>query len=477
MPPTIELTVPAWKLALQGLGKIINKRASLPVLSAIRVEREANRLSLQVTDLDRFLTHRSDSPGSDTRILVPFEPLQQAVKDADRDSIVRVTHRDGSEVVIESVVAGQQVSQRHTTPALKEWPTMPRITVDSDPVDEKFQVALRQALDCSSRDDSRHILRGACLDTTSKGDYVVGTDGRHLFAANSFRFPHRLPVIIPAHKFLTWKGFAEDGGWRLGIQTGKDPEEIANIVLQSPRWTCVTRPIEGSYPNWRQVVPQGNAQTTIHLADESIVWFKSTLPKLPVADPYTKSLLFTAIGQQLHIRCNAADGGVDLAVPGAEVVGSDVAIALNRDMVLKALKFGFTTLAINEPLDPVKFTAPGRQMIIMPVRQTSSARTATSSRTAATQLPPSNRINKSNTQPSNERKPMSATPTQPQAAKAATQLPIGKVEELRNQLREINSGLGEVLRALKDAAKEQRTTEREVNTIRNRLRSLQSVEI
>ena len=79
---------------------------------------------------------------------------------------------------------------------------------------------------------------------------------------------------------------------------------------------------------------------------------------------------------------------------------------------------------------------------------------------------------------------MSATSSAPpQAAKAATQLPsavataIGKVEDLRNQLREINSGLGEALRALKDAAKEQRNTEREVNTIRNRLRSLQSVEI
>lgn len=69
---------------------------------------------------------------------------------------------------------------------------------------------------------------------------------------------------------------------------------------------------------------------------------------------------------------------------------------------------------------------------------------------------------------------MSATTAeQPKAAKAATQL----IEDLRSQLRAINSGLGEALRALKDAAKEQRNTEREVNTIRNRLRSLQSVEI
>ena len=72
---------------------------------------------------------------------------------------------------------------------------------------------------------------------------------------------------------------------------------------------------------------------------------------------------------------------------------------------------------------------------------------------------------------------MSATPTQPQAAKAVTQSPVEMVEDLRNRVRELNCALGEVLRALKDAAKEQRTTEREVNTIRNRLRSLQCVEI
>jgi DNA polymerase III sliding clamp (beta) subunit (PCNA family) len=491
MNPAIELTIAQWKTALTGLGKVVSKRASLPVLASIRAHRQAGQLALQTTDLDRTLTHHPDAAGPEAPFLIPFEPLQQAVKVADRDGTLRVGSASDAAVTIEFPVAGQVIRQRHESPALSEWPELPVVSAPADPVADSFKSALSQALACSSRDDSRHVIQGACLDVTDKGDYIVGTDGRHLYAANSFRFPHREPVIIPAHKFLQWKGFAEDGEWQLAVQSGKEATDPTHIRLQSPHWTCTTKAIEGPYPNWRQVLPNPEDSRVVTLAPAAVAWLESTLPKLPLNCAVTKSLLFAVSGGQLRVQSGV--GEVDLVVPGAEVLGDDVVIGLNRDYVLKALKFGFNAVNISGPLDPILFTSPGRTMIIMPVRGTSSPSTAATQRqaepastNAATQLPqlhpesdedepvPVNRVH---TTTNNERKPMSATPTQPQAAKAVTQSPVEMVEDLRNRVRELNGALGEVLRALKDAAKEQRTTEREVNTIRNRLRSLQSVEI
>jgi len=51
---------------------------------------------------------------------------------------------------------------------------------------------------------------------------VVGTDGRHLYAANSFCFDWKERVIIPNRKFLLWPTFINDGTWSLAIAPGKE---------------------------------------------------------------------------------------------------------------------------------------------------------------------------------------------------------------------------------------------------------------
>ena len=49
----IELPMAELKPALVGLGKVISKRTTLPVLTHVRIERtKAGRIELAVTDLD-----------------------------------------------------------------------------------------------------------------------------------------------------------------------------------------------------------------------------------------------------------------------------------------------------------------------------------------------------------------------------------------------------------------------------------------
>jgi hypothetical protein len=86
-------------------------------------------------------------------------------------------------------------------------------------LDDAFKQALQEALDCASTDQSRYVINGACLDVSKKeAHYVVGTDGRHLFSANSFLFDVPQSIIVPPGKFLTWAGFTDDGPWTLRFQ-------------------------------------------------------------------------------------------------------------------------------------------------------------------------------------------------------------------------------------------------------------------
>ena len=90
----ITLPIAELKPALMGLSKVIAKRASLPVLSTIKIDRDNDgRISLSATDLDAFITAQitgSDSaqPGS---VLVPFTALNNIAKACQGTDVLQVS--------------------------------------------------------------------------------------------------------------------------------------------------------------------------------------------------------------------------------------------------------------------------------------------------------------------------------------------------------------------------------------------------
>lgn len=63
-----------------------------------------------------------------------------------------------------------------------------------------------------SVDATRYVLNGTFIDASNpKANYIVGTDDRHLYSANSYALPLKHSVLIPNNKFLDWKEFNNDG--------------------------------------------------------------------------------------------------------------------------------------------------------------------------------------------------------------------------------------------------------------------------
>src|SRR6187431_307439 len=87
MQPII-LPMAELKPALTGLSKVVNRQATLPVLSAIKVERSPDGwTSLTATDLDRFISVRLEQPvkGEPMALLVPYEQLAALAKSCAKD--------------------------------------------------------------------------------------------------------------------------------------------------------------------------------------------------------------------------------------------------------------------------------------------------------------------------------------------------------------------------------------------------------
>ena len=122
-------------------------------------------------------------------------------------------------------IGGNLVERNINTLPASEFPPVPIINQPSIPLEPGFGLALRQALECCSEDSSRYILQGACLDVReTRQHYVVGTNGRYLFSANSLCFDLKQSIVIPDSKFLEWTDFLDQEPSSLSLEPGVEAE-------------------------------------------------------------------------------------------------------------------------------------------------------------------------------------------------------------------------------------------------------------
>jgi len=495
----ITLPVAELKPVLTGLTKVISKRTMLPVLGYVRIARTSNgAIELAATDLDvsAIATLPTPTQGEPTSLLIPFEDLQNVTKSCSRSDSLIVTLVDKQRAAIKFPVANQVIEHRCESPPVEEFPTIAEIRETSVVLNESVRRAISEALQCASDDPTRLILMGAYIDVSKpKAHYVVGTDGRHLFSSNSFAIPLAESILIPSHRFIEWKEFNADGDWALKLAK---PEKDGPLQFEitSNHWRFIARSIEGNYPNWRQVVPSSEAtQTTIEVKPESVEAILQTIARMPNHDPVHHTLGLEAKGSQVRLLGKSAqeDTWTRVEIPGAKAKGADLMIKLNRHLLAKALRFGLTRIEIIDSLSPLKFSEGGRQMVVMPVRpdavpppQSATPPAEPDSADAqpepiAPNTPPTAEQPKgetmSDTNGTSGTAKRPATNAPETTGKTALETGLAQIEVIRGDFRNAIAGLNKLADALKQAQREQKASDKEIQSVRQTLRSLQTVRI
>ncbi len=525
MNTEITLAVAELKEALPGLTKVIGKSRTLPVLQTVRIARNREGLvTLQATDLDSFATYtfKEAQQGPPEDVLVPVDQLTKAAKCSSPKEEIGIVAESKDKVKLRYNIGGNMVQQTITTLPVDEYPPAPRFIQPGVELEPQFGQALREALACCSEDSSRYVLQGACLDVSDKKyHYVVGTNGRTLFSANSFCFNLQKSVIIPDSKFLDWSDFLDEQPAFLSVEPGKErvpakkgqpaQEALAGWVkLESPRWTFVAREIDGEYPNWRECVPTPNSTwTKVMLSEEAIAQLLLVIPKLPgLNSPHSTVRLRVDSYLNIEGPNKDQDEWTSIPVQNVAVTGKAVTIAFNRQYLLTALKFGLSELQINTSLTPMVLSKGGKRMVIMPVNLEKPTPTATdpSQQPAlapeATTPTPAAAQNQPPTEtgaPTEERKgmprqtrattPGPMTTFQPVATHpannngdgngngAAVKPLIEQVEQIKENLKNVIRDLTNVTDSVKAAEKDKRATDKEIEAVRTKLRQIQNVTI
>jgi len=218
-------------------------------------------------------------------------------------------------------------------------------------------------------------------------------------------------------------------------------------------------------------------------------------PRIPCHDGINHTIGLKIEGRKLSLRGRGVGDTkwTDLEIAGAEGKGSPVTIYVNRVFLAKALRFGLGTIEIIDPLTPLRFSNGGRQMIVMPIRadnpppgkQPEAQEPGKPADSQSHQTAPNgaNQTERSTTMPRTNTNGTAANGTtnghqvNGGPAKSLLESAFEQIETIKGSYRDAIRGLNTLGDTLRQVHRDQRTSEKEVQSVRSTLEKLQQVRL
>ena len=463
------------KVAVAGLGRVINPRAPGAILSHVRIDADGDALSLTATNLSQTATYVVSGGGSVSgagSAVVPYEVLQSVAKSA-QGLVVEIETTAANEVSLGCSVAGHTTSRRVATPDLADWPELPKAPA-TKPVDARFLDHVRQAAVFASKDDARPVLKSVYVDVGDKKCHrVVGCDSRRLAAFNSVQIPLEESIALPTGKFLVWNKLA--GNVRIGAD--KDREVF---TLAVGAWTYTSKLAGGEYPRYGQVVPQMDGTRVLELAEEDLGLLVKMLPGLPDFAGYKDAVVLRLVSGNVQVYSRDESGAESvIGLERSAYKGEPLKVAVSRHFWRDALQANFRLWEFNDPTSPLlgRLSNDDRHSVhvLMPVRVLDSdVQRADVPVPAAKHAPVPVQ-----TQPIQKETPMK----KPEVAQSAQteSSPLDKImaafEAAKSAVRQAQTALGDLAGYVRDAVREDKSRQREIAEFRVTLHKLQAIKV
>lgn len=351
---------------LQKVQSVINPRNALPVLSNVLFKAERGKLELTATDMSLTVRATMDAevaePGTTTlpakRIFGVFREL--SVEEAEMEV---------SEQNIASIQAGSSYFRIHGI-SEADYPSLPEMAEPK--VFSLDQAAFRNMLKLTSYaasvDANRPLLNGVLLSFKAGKLSVVATDSRRLaLVEQEVEFPADagMDLIVPlktVDELLRTLG--ESGPLKI-LATPKQ------IAFEFDGVLVVSKLVEGTYPNFRQVIPPSNGER-VAMERETLLTAVRRTSQLVIDAVSGVKLTFTK--NKLEILATAPDIGEARETMDVKYKGPDIAISFNPAFLMDPLK----ALTADEVfLDLTDDTSPGVMRstvsfvyVLMPIRVT-----------------------------------------------------------------------------------------------------------
>ena len=313
--------------AVQG---VVSIRSTLPILSNALLEAADGRLALSTTDLDlsmrRSVPAEVSTPGG---VTLPVRRLLGMARELPDESIeLELDDKNGVALRCGAVY------YRINGLAPDEFPPLPALDAGLTYSIEQsvLREMLRKTAYAVSTDETRHVLNG--VNFSFRGDKltVVATDGRRLaLVEQEMEIPRdgERDIIVPSKAVNELLHvMKDDGPAKIHILDSQMAVEFGDTRL-------VTKLIEGSFPNFRQVIPS-KCEERVAVERESLLLALRRASLLTSDKSHSIRLAFSK--NTLEISATSPDVGEARERLPIKYGGKDIAVAFNPEFVMDPLR-------------------------------------------------------------------------------------------------------------------------------------------
>lgn len=353
--------------ALHAVGRIAGGRTTLPILANVLLTTDNTQLKLSATNLEvgiiQHISAKIDEAGS---ITIPARLLGDYIASLPPTNITLSTKEHKLHLEAErfnSTINGIAADEFPSIPEVKSTHTL---TFDGG----SFKQALQRCLFAASSDDTRPILTAILLHVVKGALYVVATDSYRL-SEQQLDNPKSetlddITLLLPARSLSELVRILGDG------DTLELSWDEAQAELRFGDSTLISRLIEGTYPNYRDLIPK-SSEATFETSREELLSITKVASLFARESAGGITLSVDEAAQTIHVRSIASQIGDNTSVAQAEVKGGGE-VTINSRYLIDALgamtsdkvSFGFSGKVSPCLLQPV--STPGQLHVIMPLR-------------------------------------------------------------------------------------------------------------
>lgn len=352
--------------ALGIASRALSNRSTLPLLSGVLIEAQDGTVTMQATDLEISV---KTSVGADVSepgaCVVPGRLVGEIVRSLPEAAVTLSADKQGG-----TVSCGTATFHIKTL-SPDDFPKFPEVDAQTSvelPV-KVFVDAVRQVSRAVSRDETRPILTG--ILTMVEGDTL------RMVATDSYRLAVRETKIAGApgtdvEVVVPGRAMDEVAKLAQGEETVVMGVAHNQVLFEVGPTTFVTRRIEGTFPNYRQLMQQ-TAETTVEVTKDELgaavkrvsLLAQHNAPLRVGVRPADKTLSLSAQTQDV------GDATEDLMV---EAQGEALEIAFNHAFLADGIAAAGTdtvTLRFSSPLKPGTLESSPEEdflYLLMPVR-------------------------------------------------------------------------------------------------------------
>lgn len=351
--------------ALNVVSKGAAVRSTLPILAGILLRAENESLIMESTDLN--LSIRSKTPAlieEEGQVVVPATLFLNIIKKLSDAAV----HIDVSEDTATILCDSTSVSLK--TLVAQDFPAFPEVQPEQTTTIpfQTFSRMVKHVEKVVANDEMRPVLTGVLLEVENDKLRLVATDSYRLAITETVfeTVGDDFSAVIPGPFMREIASLNQrDENLSFGFTENQ-------ILVAYNDYTFINRKIEGSYPNYNQLLPDSyetkitfDVQQIINAVDRTSLLSNKTTPvKFDVNND----------SQTVQISTSTQDVGAASETIGATIEGVDTEIAFNHSYVLDGLRAAESdkiTLQLQNSQRPGVFTTDTEDTylyLIMPVR-------------------------------------------------------------------------------------------------------------